>query len=46
MKSQLLTDKLLIKAKSKLFKLFFDGNSINNNKLILDAGIKYILEIK
>ena len=49
-KSQLLTDPLLIKMKSKLFKLSIMENqsihSVNDNKLILDASIKYILENK
>ena len=42
-KSELLTDSLLIKTKSKLFKPSFYGNptcSVNDNKLILDLSIK------
>ena len=49
MKSQLLTGPLLIKMKSKLFKISFYGNltySVNDNKLIVDASIMYILETK
>ena len=47
MKLQLLADPLLIKTKSKLLKLFLYGNptySVNDNKLILDATLKYNLE--
>ena len=49
MKSQLLTDLLVIKMKLKLFKTFLYGNPayfVNDNKLILDASIKYILKTK
>ena len=47
MKLQLLADPLLIKTKSKLLKLFLYGNptySANDNKLFLDATLKYNLE--
>ena len=49
MKSQLLTDPLLMKMKSKFSKTFLYRNptySVNDNKLIFDAGIKYISETK
>ena len=49
MKSQLLTDPLLIEMIIKIIQTFLYGNpsySVNDNKLILDASIKYILETK
>ena len=48
-KFQLLTDRLSIKKKPKLFKFSFmviQLYSVNDSKLILDASIKYILETK